>query len=56
MSTCKRYNFHHIKVHVLNHSNAIMLVNKGVDALIISEKLGHINPTTTLNTYSHSHI
>ena len=51
--TCKRYGFHHIRIHDLRHSHASMLINNGVDVLIISERLGHINPTTTLNTYSH---
>ncbi|WP_278973242.1 site-specific integrase [Peptostreptococcus anaerobius] len=51
--TCEKYNLHKIRVHDLRHSHATLLINNGIDVLIISHRLGHSNPTTTLNTYSH---
>lgn len=42
-----------IRIHDLRHSYASMLINNGVQALQVSELLGHENIETTLNTYSH---
>jgi len=42
-----------IKIHDLRHSHASYLINKNANIVLISERLGHINPTETLNTYSH---
>lgn len=42
-----------IRVHDLRHSHASLLINQGADALLVSERLGHEDVTTTLNTYSH---
>lgn len=42
-----------IRVHDLRHSHASMLINEGYNALFVSERLGHENIETTLNTYSH---
>ena len=35
------------------HSHASLLINQGYDALVIADRLGHENVSTTLNTYSH---
>ncbi len=51
--TTKKHGLKHIRVHDLRHSHASMLINNGVDVLVVSQRLGHSNPTTTLNTYSH---
>lgn len=42
-----------IKVHELRHSHASHLIELGVSPLSISERLGHEDIKTTLNTYSH---
>lgn len=42
-----------IKVHELRHSHASHLIELGISPLTISERLGHKDIKTTLNTYSH---
>ena len=42
-----------IRIHDLRHSHASLLIEKGVPPLAISERLGHEDIQTTLNTYSH---
>ena len=42
-----------IRVHDLRHSHASLLIELGFSPLLISERLGHENIETTLNTYSH---
>ncbi len=42
-----------IRVHDLRHSHASLLINKGQNILIVSQRLGHSDVTQTLNTYSH---
>lgn len=42
-----------IRVHDLRHSHASMLINLGFPPLLICERLGHEDITTTLRTYSH---
>ncbi len=42
-----------IKIHELRHSHASHLIELGVPPLTISERLGHEDIKTTLNTYSH---
>lgn len=42
-----------IRVHDLRHSHASMLVEQGVDPLLIANRLGHEQVTTTLGIYSH---
>lgn len=43
----------HIRVHDLRHSHASLLVEMGYSPVLISERLGHENIQTTLQTYSH---
>ena len=43
----------HIRVHDLRHSHASYLINQGVDALVIKERLGHKDIKITMNTYGH---
>lgn len=42
-----------IRVHDFRHSHASYLINQGVEALIIKERLGHTDIRITLNTYGH---
>lgn len=42
-----------MSIHILRHSHASLLINNGVEVLYISKRLGHSNPTITLNIYSH---
>lgn len=42
-----------IRIHNLRYSHASLLIEKGVPPLTISERLGHEDIQTTLNTYSH---
>lgn len=42
-----------IRFHDMRHTHATMLLKMGVHIKIVSERLGHANITTTLNTYSH---
>lgn len=42
-----------ITLHDLRHSHASLLINLGADALLVRDRLGHRDVTTTLNTYSH---
>ena len=42
-----------IRIHDLRHSHASLLIHMDVPILLISERLGHKNIETTLQTYSH---
>jgi integrase len=42
-----------IRIHDLRHSHASLLIEMGFSPLLISERLGHENIETTLQTYSH---
>ena len=42
-----------IRDHDLRHSHASMLINQGVQPLLIKERLGHGNIKITLDTYGH---
>ena len=50
---CSLSNIKKIRVHDLRHSHASLLIELGFSPLLISERLGHENIETTLNTYSH---
>lgn len=47
----KKNNLRYIKFHTLRHTSATLLINQGVHAKIISERLGHGNIQVTMNTY-----
>ncbi|WP_456364010.1 tyrosine-type recombinase/integrase [Priestia aryabhattai] len=42
-----------IRFHDLRHTHATILIQQNVNVKLISERLGHADITTTLNTYSH---
>lgn len=50
----KRHNLKYINIHALRHTSATLLINEGVHAKIISERLGHSNIKTTMNIYGHA--
>lgn len=50
---CKKSEVKRIRIHDLRHSHASLLIEMGVSPLLISERLGHENIETTLQTYSH---
>ena len=49
----KTHNLPHVTFHGLRHTNVSLLIADGVDIRTIASRVGHANPTTTLNLYSH---
>ena len=49
----KRSGVKKIRIHDFRHSHASLLMNMRVPIKEISERLGHENIETTLNTYAH---
>nr|WP_240546413.1 site-specific integrase [Paenibacillus artemisiicola] len=49
----KKHQLRYIKFHDLRHTSATLLINQGVHAKIISERLGHASITRTMNIYGH---
>jgi len=50
----KRYNLPGMHPHTLRHTMATLSIIQGADVVNISKKLGHCNPSVTLNIYSHA--
>lgn len=50
----KKYNLPGIHPHALRHTMATISIANGADIISISEKLGHAEPSITLNVYSHA--
>ena len=46
-------NLKQIRIHDFRHSHALYLINKGIEPVKLSKRLGHSSITTTLDTYSH---
>lgn len=42
-----------IRLHDLRHTHATLLLSKGINVKVVSERLGHSNIKVTLDTYSH---
>ena len=42
-----------IRVHDIRHSHVAYLIEKGVEPLLIRDRLGHKDIRITLNTYGH---
>jgi integrase len=42
-----------VNFHALRHTHASMLIDAGLNVVKISRRLGHKNPTVTLNIYAH---
>lgn len=49
----KRHSLKYINFHALRHTSATLLINQGVHAKVIAERLGHSDIKTTMNTYGH---
>jgi integrase len=49
----KKNNLKKIRFHDLRHTSATLLINEGVHAKVISERLGHADISTTMNIYGH---
>ena len=43
----------HIRLHDLRHSNAMALIQAGVNPRVVQQRLGHSDVNITLNTYTH---
>ena len=50
----KRHNLENIRLHDLRHTAATILIHSGLNIRAIAGRLGHANPSTTLNIYSHA--
>ena len=50
---CKKSGVKVVRIHDLRHSHASLLIEMGFSPLLISERLGHKDIRTTLQTYSH---
>jgi len=52
-SACKSLKLPRVSFHALRHTHASALIAAGLDVVAISRRLGHANPTVTLNIYGH---
>ena len=50
---CEACGLEKIRLHDLRHSHASLLINLGYPVLVVSERLGHEDVETTLQTYGH---
>lgn len=49
----KKIGLPHITFHALRHTYASMCISLGVDPVVVSQRMGHSNVTTTLSIYTH---
>ena len=42
-----------VTLHALRHTHVSQLIASGLDVVTVSRRIGHSNPTVTLNVYSH---
>ncbi len=49
----KEFNLPHINPHKFRHTQASVLINKGVDIVSVSKRLGHSKTSTTSDIYAH---
>ena len=42
-----------ITFHALRHTHASQLIDRGVDVVTVSKRLGHASPDITLRVYAH---
>lgn len=50
---CEQLKFQDVHFHCLRHTHATELLRAGVPVKVVSERLGHANPATTLSIYAH---
>ena len=43
----------HVTFHAIRHTHASILLSQGVQVVSVSKRLGHANPTVTMQTYAH---
>jgi integrase len=53
LRACVALKLPRVMFHALRHTHASALIASGLDVVVISRRLGHANPTVTLNIYSH---
>jgi integrase len=51
--TCRSLNLPRVSLHALRHTHASALIAGRIDVVQVSRRLGHANPTVTLNTDAH---
>lgn len=49
----KRNNLPHIKLHGMRHTNATSMIQAGVSAAVVKDRLGHADVATTMRYYVH---
>lgn len=52
-SFVKRNDIRHIRFHDIRHTSVTILINRGIHAKIISERIGHSKIGTTMDVYGH---
>lgn len=52
-SSLRTANLPKIRFHDLRHTAASLMLNNGVDVLVASQRLGHAQPSITLDVYGH---
>lgn len=56
IDACKKANLRPITLHQFRHSHATLLLHNGIIINEISRRLGHSNPSITLNIYTHTDL
>lgn len=56
IKACQKANLRPITLHQFRHSHATLLLHNGIIVNEISRRLGHSNPSITLNIYTHTDI
>jgi integrase len=51
--SCVALDLPRVSFHAIRHTHASALIAAGLDVVAISRRLGHANPTVTLNVYAH---
>lgn len=49
----EKHNLPHIRLHDSRHTHATYLIQAGVNAKVVQQRLGHADVSITLNTYTH---
>lgn len=52
-SACKRAGIPKFRFHDLRHTAASIMLNNNIPVLVVSQRLGHSQPSMTLNVYGH---
>jgi len=56
LRTLERAGLPMIRFHDLRHTAASIMLNRGVPAIVVSKRLGHAKPSTTLDIYGHLYL